>query len=127
MLVILVTILLVYFLFLLPLCFCLNWPLERVELDLSHPRTSQLTVIVWGGGGGLESGGGATTPQAVRVTDSDGGGRVRVGELDLSHPPRPPPTVLISNPQTSQLTVSGGGGLGSGGWATTPPRHKLVG
>ncbi len=52
---------------------------------------------------------------------------IREGGLDLSHPP--PPTVLISHPRTSQLTVSvwGGGGLGSGGWAAPPPRHKLEG
>ncbi len=43
-------------------------------------------------------------PQAGRVTDSGGGERVRVGELDLLPPPSPP-TVLISHPRTSQLTV----------------------
>ncbi len=45
------------------------------------------------------------------------------GGLDLSH------TVLIPHSRTSQLTVSvgGGGGWGSGGWATTPPCHKLEG
>jgi hypothetical protein len=44
---------------------------------IPHPRTSQLTISVWGGWG-LGSGGWATnpppTPQAGRVTDSDGGG-----------------------------------------------------
>ncbi len=36
--IILATILLVYCIWLLPpLCFCVNCPLERVELDLSHP------------------------------------------------------------------------------------------
>jgi hypothetical protein len=39
---------------------------------IPHPRTSQLTVSVWGGGG-LGLGGWATTPQAGRVTNSDGG------------------------------------------------------
>jgi hypothetical protein len=59
------------------------------ELDLSHPpppivliphpRTSQLTVSVWGGGGVRGMGCHAPTPQAGRVTDSDKGGRVRAG------------------------------------------------
>jgi hypothetical protein len=48
---------------------------------IPHPRTSQLTVSVWGGGRIRVTGMGyqAPTPQAGRVTDSDGGGRVRVG------------------------------------------------
>ncbi len=42
------------------------------------------------------------------------------------YPPPPPPThtVLIYHPKTSRLTDSG---LGSGGGATTPSHHRLVG
>ncbi len=67
-----------------------------MELDLSHPpspptvlishtRSSQLTVIVGGEGGVGVRGRSvhAPTPQDGRVTDSDGGGRVRVGGLGL--------------------------------------------
>jgi hypothetical protein len=78
--------------------FLYKLPIERVELDLSHPlpptvlishpQTSQLTVSVWGGRFGVRGiGCPAPTPQARRVTVSHGGGRVRVGELDLSPPP----------------------------------------
>jgi hypothetical protein len=59
----------------------------------------------------------APTPQAGRVTDSDGGGMVRVGELDFLHPP--PPTHSSNLPSTDfsadhQCLGGGGGGLGSG-------------
>jgi hypothetical protein len=49
-------------------------------------------------------------------------GDAKCGGSLTSHTPLH--TVLIPHP----LTVSvWGGGLGSGGWATTPPRHKLEG
>jgi hypothetical protein len=76
-----------------PLCFCINCHLERAGLDLkpppphthtytvliSHPQPSRLTDSVWGEGIGVKgTDNHAPTPQAGRVTDSDGGGRVRV-------------------------------------------------
>ena len=46
-------ILLVYCTLLLPpLCFCINCPLERVALDLSHPPPPTLTLPACGVGGG---------------------------------------------------------------------------
>jgi hypothetical protein len=75
--------------------------LERAGLDLflpppppphthtvfiSHPQTSRLTDSVWGAGGRIGvrgRGNHAPTLQVGRVTDSDGGGRVRVGGLEL--------------------------------------------
>jgi hypothetical protein len=75
-------------------CFFINCHLESQGLTLtplpsrtdllSHPQTSKLTNSVWGGGGRSRvSGRGdrAPTPRAGRVTDSDGGGWVRVGGM----------------------------------------------
>jgi hypothetical protein len=47
------------------------------------------------------------------------------GELNLSHPP----PHSSHPPSTDRQCLGGGrgGGLGSGGWATTPPSHKLEG
>jgi hypothetical protein len=50
----------------------------------SHPRTSQLTVSVWGERRSGVRGRGDhayTAPQAGRVTSSQGGGRVRIGGI----------------------------------------------
>jgi hypothetical protein len=76
-----------------PLCFWINCHLERAGLDLypppplphnvliSHLQTSRLSNSVWEGGGNWDQGEGAQAPmpQAGRVTNSDGGGRVRMG------------------------------------------------
>ncbi len=45
------------------------------------------------------------------------------GEIDLSHPP----PHSSHPPSTDRQCLGGEGGLGSGGWATRPPRHKLEG
>jgi hypothetical protein len=60
-----------------PLCLCINCPLERAELDLSHPP--------------------------------------------------PPHSYHLSSTDFSADRQCLGGGLGSGGWAAPPPRHKLEG
>jgi hypothetical protein len=126
-------ILLVYCTLLLPpLCFCINCPLERVALDLSdtpppHPHPSSL----WRGGG-------AAHPPDPNPPPPNTGGQLRspwMGDENCvggrckrsSSPPQ------FSSPIHGLLTADrqclGGGGLGSGGWATTPPppRHKLEG
>jgi hypothetical protein len=139
MCVISAAILLVYCILLLPpLCFCINCSLERVDLT-SHtppPHSSHLPSTDFsadrqclGGGGGRFGFRGmgcpAPTPQAGRVTVSHGGGRVRVGELDLSHPPPPHSSNLSSTDfSADRQCLGGGGGLGSGGCAAPPPCHK---
>ncbi len=51
---------------------------------ISHPQTSRLTDSVWGGRIGVRGRGNhAPSLQVGRVTDSDGGGKVRVGGLEL--------------------------------------------
>ena len=45
---------------------------------------------------------------------------IREGGLDLSHPP-PPHSSNLSSTDFSADRQCLGGGLGSGGWATTPP------
>ncbi len=64
-------------------------PLHTVLIH--HP----LTVSVWGGGIRVRGMGyHAPPPQAGRVTDSDGGGRVRVGEGGVGG--QAPPSLMCS-------------------------------
>jgi hypothetical protein len=117
-------ILLVYCTLLLPpLCFCINCPLERVALDLSHPPPPTLTLPACGVGAG----------QPIPLTlipppPPNTGGQLRspwMGDENCvggrckrsSSPPQ------FSSPIHGLLTadrqcLGGGGGLGSGGWAT---------
>jgi hypothetical protein len=105
-----------------PLCFCINCPLERVALDLSHrPPSLSVTLPACGGGGGVVSHPPDPNPPPPKTLTVSGqkswmGDENCGGELDLLHFP---PTQFSS--PIHGLLIADHQCLGGGGWATTPP------